>query len=312
MKRFEVLALAVLSMVLGAGCQGMKVEPGQVGILVNYQNGSVKEIKPGTFWWDWDPYDHMVTYPITQQTLVMVQSTTEGKITNDDSIPCRDDTNNQVGWDVALTWRVNPDKAADLYYLKRELPLDDPKSDNDIASQVVRQSARSRIREVCPLYKYTTMEAQRQAIADHYKELVKTDLAASFLILDDIYLRDLHLSQQQQDAINTFIAGNNALAQAEFTRQKAAKDAETTQINYEIAQKQKSYEVEQENARKVSQAKADAAVVTAKMQAEADGNRALAASLTPGLTDYVRAQHWNGQGPTTILGPGRQSLVQVP
>lgn len=312
MKRFGTVMLAVVAMVLGSGCQQMKVEPGQVGILVNYSNSEVKEIKAGSFWWNWDAYQHLTVYPVTQQTMVMVQAVAEGKVQSDDSIPCRDSANNPVNWDVALTWRVDSVHAADLYYLKREMPLDDPKSDSDIAGTVVRQAARSRLREVCPNFRYTEMEQQRVAIADSYTKLLKADLAQSYLIADEVFLRDLHLSQQQQDAINTFIAGNQALAQAEFARQQAVKAAETAQVNYEIQQKQKTFENEQENARKVAQAKAEAAATQARMQAEADGNRALAASVTPALVEYVKAQHWNGQVPTTVLSRDQQTLVQVP
>lgn len=312
MQRFAVMVLATVAMVLGSGCQGMKVEPGQVGILVNYSTGEMKEVKPGQFWWNTDPYLHLTTYPVTQQTLVMVQAVKEGKIVGDDSVPCRDNTNNQVSWDIAVTWRVNPDKAKDLYLLKRELPLDDPNSDNDIASQVVRQAARSKIREVCPGFAYTVMEQKRPEIAETYKRLLSGELTQSFLIVDEVYLRDLHMDPKLQEAINNYIAGNNALAQAEFARQKAVKDAETAQVTYELEQRKKTFENDQENLRKVNQAKADAAVVQARMEAEASGNERLARSITPSLVDYVRAQHWNGQGPTTVLGRDQQTLVQVP
>jgi regulator of protease activity HflC (stomatin/prohibitin superfamily) len=50
------------------------------------------------------------------------------------------------------------------------------------------------------------------------------------------------------------------------------------------------------------QADAEAYALTTKAAAEAEANTQINASLTQALIDYVQANNWNGQLPTTFMG----------
>lgn len=105
-----------------------------------------------------------------------------------------------------------------------------------------------------------------------------------------------------------------------FTNAVEAKQVATqTKLQAQTEQERITIEAEAEAKRKVIAAQAEAEVVKAKADAEAyairekataeaEGNAAIAKSITNGLIDYQYAQNWDGKLPTTMLGGGDEVI----
>jgi regulator of protease activity HflC (stomatin/prohibitin superfamily) len=87
------------------------------------------------------------------------------------------------------------------------------------------------------------------------------------------------------------------LAASELNIKKAQQDQDRAKI---------------ENQTKVLTAQAQAQQTVIDAEAKAKANQILAKSVTPELVQYQEVQKWTGVGPTTVVGSGASSMVQLP
>lgn len=275
-----------------------RVDPGQQGILVDYtfnQNGKPRlEFKqPGSYYFV-GPNQRLVEYPISQQTLTMVQNKNEGKVTGDDSVGVTDENGIPINIEVSLFWRVDPNHIGDLYLLRPGVPLNGHPN-ADIEDLVVRQGARSVLGLVASNYTFADLLGAKKA---NYQAAVKTelskDLSSEYIVLDDIQVRNILLQPDQQKAISDKANAQQAVQTADQNAQKADKDAQAVR-NKAAGDKDAA----------IAEAQAQEQALNLQGQGQAEQidqvKKALGTSDPNVIIAYLQTQKWNGQQPTTIV-----------
>ena len=147
------LFVGLIGMVsVGAGIwywlQWDRVEPGNVGVLINFRTGEIRSIPPAQWvWLDWRN-ERLVEYPASERSLIMVAKPDEGQVKADDSVECRTSDRQVLKIDSRSTWRVDPERIGTLYTSWKDLPLDG-KFNADISTLVVRGLAQGAIVRGC-------------------------------------------------------------------------------------------------------------------------------------------------------------------
>lgn len=88
-------------------------------------------------------------------------------------------------------------------------------------------------------------------------------------------------------------------------------EAKTQAIQQAQAEDQKALTAEAEARKKIAQAKGDSAQVVIEASAAAKAMQIKQMQLTPLYVEYLKIQKWNGQTPTTVLGNGTTTMVNV-
>src|SRR5258708_4543873 len=125
-----VIVLVVACGVLFLSSQAIqRVDPGFTAIVVDYSVGQqvgqqlYHQVPTGSFFIVNPLTQRVAKYPLAQQTLSMVRRSNEGQVVGDDSVECNDITGVRVNIDSSTLWRVIPDKAGNLYFLRPDVPL---------------------------------------------------------------------------------------------------------------------------------------------------------------------------------------------
>lgn len=178
-----------------------------------------------------------------------------------------------------LNVHVDQNKAVDLY---QNVGL-------DYDQKIVIPFFATAIKEVVPQYKIGDILANREKIRHQTVEKLAAKLAPYGIVVDDVAIGDIDFSTQYKQAIEA--------------KQVAEQQVQTeTQI---LAQKS----IQAKQVTTSAQGQADAVVISAKAQAEA--NRLLQLSLTPELLQYTLIQKL-APGISTIILPAGQNFILDP
>jgi len=271
------------------------IRPGYVGIVFDKANHNVTTgaLDPG--WAFINPFTQAIQeYPITIQTYPMVQNSTEGPVQGDDSIKIQSDEGQQINLDVVIQYQVEKSEASQLYVDWGGAPLD------VVENGVVRQYTRSQVPVVAAKYGWEEITStKRGAIVDEITEVLRNEFAKRHLSLVSFGVREVHLPQSLQDALNQKIQAQQAAEQQKYSLQQAEVKAEQ-----DVAQA-----TGQANAVK-AQAEGDAQAILTKAKAQAVANDLLARSVTPALIEYKQLDRWDGRLPM-FTGGGQVPLIDV-
>lgn len=273
------LALVALS---GFSCRE-RVDPGTVGVLIDYCQGSeAKEPKTrliamGSYEWvDWI-CQKMVEYPVSEQTLTMVESPNDNPMPGDDSVMCQAKGGVSIQLDVSVVWQINLDEANQLALKRPGMPLTGA-VDGSIAGTLVRPLARNAINIACGDYTYDEVIADKKAQFQEAAEAIaRHSLTESHIVLRQMFIRGAHLTKEQKAAIDEKIKAQQAAQAAFYLKQKA--DAEGLAL-------------------------------IAQANAQAEANRILAASLTPEVLEARRIEKWDGKSPQ-VVGTGTNPMFPI-
>ena len=286
-----LVALAVLVMILMAW---RTIDPGYVGIVFDKASRRVTNtLDPG--WVFINPFTQSVTkYPVSVQTLVMVEQAQEGEVKGDDSVLVGSKEGQTMRADVSVQYSVERDQAAKLYQTWAGAPIE------RIEDNLVRQVTRSALNDIASKYGWEEIYGARRI---EYTQTVAQDLTrrfgSKFVKFESLNLRGWHLPENLQKALEQKIAAQQAAEQQKFALEQARTKAEQDQV-------QAQGEANALRARATGEA--DATKIRAQAQAEA--NKQLAQSLTGDLIRYQQLQRWDGKLPV-FAGTGATPLVDV-
>lgn len=276
-----------------------RVDPGKVGVLVDYGKGTatgapvIKPLSTGQFVLINPATQRLAEYDISQQTLSMLRSDNEGQVAGDDSVSCNDIDGIQINVDSSTLWRVNPEEAGQLYLLRPDAKLSGSEG-TDISSTIVRREVRNAITNACGSMKYPDIYgAQRVLFGEKVTEILGVALAKSHLQLDSFLLGEVFLKQEQMDAISRKSVAEQAALEAAFLKEKA----------------------ENEAAAAVAKAEGDKKVEILRAEAQAKAIQIINEQLqnSPYYIKYVYATKWNGALPTTVVtADGAIPLIDLP
>lgn len=294
-----IVGLVGLIVLIFAAQAVQRVDPGFTAIVVGYNLGeqtgqkTFTQVPSGTFFLI-NPFTQRVhKYPLSQQTLSMVRRSQEGRVVGDDSVECNDVAGVRVNIDSSTLWRVIPDQAGNLYYLRVDVPLSD-ESGNDIADLVVRREVRSAITNICGTMSYEAIYGiDRQKFAEQVQALLSKNLLSQYIQVDSFLAGEVYLQPELAQAIADKVNAQQQAQQAAFLKQKAENEAAASIATAEGAKQVR-----------ILQGEGEAQYINLV-------NTQLANA--PQYIQYIFSSKWNGILPSTLLtGSGATPLLQLP
>jgi len=231
----EVVGFLALLVIVGLGaavaCSYHRVDAGAIGIKVDYgqtQNGKPHvEIIPTTgvvMIWPGQQV-RLTDYKIQQHTMKMVANSNEGMVKGDDSVQCHDKNGNALNIDSTTYWRVTPENAESLYFLRPGQDLDGG-LDDSIAGQLVRPAIRNTLALMCSTYTYEEIFGPKRAdFFSAAKDALKPVLEGVYITLDNFQGGEIHPDGKLTEAIQQKAISQQAAERALIDVQTATNNA---------------------------------------------------------------------------------------
>jgi regulator of protease activity HflC (stomatin/prohibitin superfamily) len=274
-----LVAIVLLGLTVSAW---RSISPGYVGIVFDKANHNVTAgaLEPG--WAFINPFTQAIQqYPVTIQTYSMVAKGAEGQTSGDDSIKVQSNEGQQLNLDVVIQYQVIKEEAGQLYQDWGGADV------STVEDRVVRQYTRSQVPVVASKYGWEQItSSKRDVINAEISTALQTEFGKRHLRLISFAVREVHLPQALQTALDQKIQAQQQAEQQKYQLQQAQVKAEQ---DVAVA-------TGQANALK-AQAEGEAQATLTRAKAQAEANHELAQSLTPELIRYQQLQRWDGKLP---------------
>lgn len=267
------------------------IDAQQVGILV--QPSGVKDEEIHTGWHFVSPWTDVHKMDKTVWVYTCAHSTAEGNKPNADAIwaPTKDGI--KMGFDVSVSWRINPDEASWIYQnvTENEGNMQSDRSGRYywLEENVIRTKLKSAL--AITVSSYSPIEVysyKREEIQQKVFERMKSEINTYKLILDQIDLREVYYNPEYEKAINDKkLAEQEALRLVEVTKQKEEQ---------------------------LKQAEIDKNIAIQKAEGEAKALQIKGASLTanPKMIQLEWINRWDGKLPQYMMGNGQGVILSLP
>ncbi len=204
--------------------------------------------------------------------------------------------------EVSINWTVMREQAFDLFKSYGGL--------SQFESRILDPKLRSAAKDALARYKAEELIQNRSQVIAQIEELLVEEMKEYPVKLDSAQLENLVLPQKYIQSIETKQTEKN-LAAAEMHRLERQKLEAQREVNTAMAQRDaakaqadgKAYAIKIE-----AEAEAQAIELKGLAEAKAIKEKALAIKNNATLVDYMRAQQWNGQMPTTMMGSDQNVL----
>lgn len=272
------------------------IQPGYVGIVFDKVSHKVTAQAKEPGWAVINPFTQSIQeYPVTIQTYSMVYKGSEGQISGDDSIKVQSSEGQQINLDVVIQYQVIKDESGALYEDWGGAPI------VTVEDRVVRQYTRSQVPVIAAHYGWEEITAsQRGEIAAQVAETLKTEFARRHLELVSFGIREVHLPDSLQQALDAKIQAQQQAEQQQYQLEQAKVRAEQDKV-----------EAQGRAAAVQAQAEGDAQAIRIRADAQAAANQVLAASLTSELIRYQQMQRWDGRLPVFQGGSNVTPLIDA-
>ncbi|MFY8274515.1 prohibitin family protein [Pseudoalteromonas sp. SSDWG2] len=198
--------------------------------------------------------------------------------------------------EVSINWTVNREEAFDLFKSYGGL--------TQFESRILDPKLRSATKDALARYKAEELIQNRSQVIARIEELLLDEMKDYPVKLDSAQIEDLVLPQKYIQSIETKQTEKN-LAAAEKHRLERQKLEAQREVNTAMAQRDaaKAKADGQAYAIKIeAEAEAEAIRLKGLAEAEAMQKKAEAIKNNGTLVEYIRAQQWNGQMPSTVMG----------
>lgn len=266
----------------------IRIDGQHVGVVQKPNGVSDDELHAGwhiiPFWWRVEELDKTVQ--------VYTFSTKSGDGTKKDAdaiwVPTKDGI--KMGFDVSVSWRIDPEHASWIYANVSEMD-DDPSTNTRyvwIGENIIRAKTKSEL--ALTVSNYTPIEVystKREEIQDHVIERLKKELALKHIILDQVDIREVFYNSDYEKAINNKkLAEQETFRLEEVTKQKLELEKQA-EINKNIA---------------IQQAQGEAEALKIKGQS---------INQNPKIVELEWINKWNGQLPTYMMGQNGSTMMMV-
>lgn len=282
MKFVKTLTMIAAVMALSA-CSRVSVPAGYAGVKYNLY-GSEKGIQdeavgPGKYWLTMN--EEIYQLPTFSQNYVWTKDAAEGS-PNDESITFQDREGTQINADVGITYSIPQDKVPTVFQKYR-------RGADEITDTYLRNMVRDAINSATSKMDIADIYGpKKEALMLEVTKSVQEQVAAVGIVVEKIYwISAMRLPPTIANAINAKIEATQKAQQRE-------NDLQTAKAQAEIA-------------RETARGEADAKIIAAK--AEAEANRLRQASITKDLIEYEKVNRWNGELPK-FTGPG-QTFMKI-
>lgn len=252
----------------------VKVPAGYGGVVYNLYGGEKgvtgETVGPGKYWLSWN--EELYLLPTFTQNYVWTAGEDETSPT-DESITFQDREGIQINADVGISYAVQPDKIDVIFQKYR-------KGVSEITDTYLRNMVRDAINVETSKMDVSEIYGQgKEELMNRVTERVRAQVSEIGIRVEKIYwIGAMRLPQAITEAINAKVEATQKAQQRENDLQTANAQAEIARAN--------------------ARGEADAKLIQAR--AEADANRMIAASVSPALTEYIKANRWDGVAPKVI------------
>src|SRR5689334_17927350 len=209
-----IVAIILLGLTVSAW---RNITPGYVGIVFDKANHNVTAgaLEPG--WAFINPFTQAIQqYPVTIQTYSMVQKSAEGQTTGDDSIKVQSNEGQQLNLDVVIQYQVIKEEAGQLYQDWGGADI------TTVQDQAVRQYTRSQVPVVASKYSWEEItSSKRSEIVDEISAGLQAEFAKRHMRLISFAVREVHLPQSLQTALDQKIQAQQQAEQQKYQLQQA-------------------------------------------------------------------------------------------
>lgn len=227
------------------------------------------------------PWTEINSFSIRLQQSDMSQDTTSGDRTVADGVEVLSSEGGRMVLDVTVRYSIDPAQAGTLFRTVGSM--------DGIRDRIVRPDVRSFLRDVYSRYAAEEGYAsKREAVATLAEDGVKKQLAPRGITVDAVKVRNITLEPNLQTQITQKLEAKQAAERALIEQGQAQTQAETR--------------------RKVAETDAQASVIAAKGQSEA--NTILSSSLTPELLKAKEIEAITKNG-NTVLYPYGQPVSPI-
>jgi len=261
--------LLIVVAVVGVKCT-YRIGPGFAGVMYN-MDGGVEDDTLGQGWHIVSPWKSVIEYPVSTETVYYTKNNVDGKDEDkedDKSINVNTKDGKQVNCDVTYAYHMNQETLPDLFTQFRGRKY------TDIESSIMKNDMYQAVNEVTS--QYTLMELvgdkRPQINAEIFKKFSEA-LDREGIVLETFNLSDVRPDDATKEAIQNVVNAQNALAQSKIDKEKA--------------------EIEAEQARVTAKGKADALIIEAEGQAQA--NEKLQQTLTSTVIQQHMIEKWDGK-----------------
>jgi regulator of protease activity HflC (stomatin/prohibitin superfamily) len=267
------LPLLLLAFAL-SGCDCTKVQPGNVGVLVQTMGSKKGDIEQkGVGFYFLTMGEDMYVFPTFKQQAVWGKPA-EGMAAPDESISFQSKENLSINVDVGITYHIQEDKAVDLFKSYR-------KGADEITHTFLRNHVRDTMTRQAASQSIDDISNGRAAFMDSVQKTVSEQVKDLGLVIESIYIvGDMRFPKQFIDAIVAKNAATQSAQQAENELRKTEAEAK----------------------KQVAAARGKAEAILAEAEAQAKANELLSKSLTPQLVEIKRIEKWDGKLPQVTGG----------
>lgn len=271
-----VTGFIIALLVIGGFMCTEKIPAGYVGVVYN-MNGGVEDEVLTQGWKFVSPTKKVTKYSIALEPSYMTADK-QGDSEDDESFEIPTKEGASLETDVAFSYSYKLEEVPNTFARFRG---QDGKA---ILKSFIKPKMQAWIKEITP--EFSMMEivsTKRGAVNATLTERLGERFEPYGIVIDNIALADVRPDDETARAITEKIQAQEALEKAKVT---AEKDKVEANKNKEVA------EIAAEQARIEAQGKADAKLIEAN--AEAEANKMIAESLTDKLNENTKIKKWNG------------------
>lgn len=267
-----ILVVMFITVVIGFMCV-TRIGPGYAGVIYNMDGGIEDETLAQGFHLV-VPWKHVSEYPISTETVYYTKNTVDGGDDSDKKVDKSVNVNTkdgkQVNVSVTYAYHMDADKLPTVFAKFRGQEI------KAIESGYMKNAMYEALNNITSQYSLMELVGdKRPEINQKIFEAFRDELEDCGIVIETFNLSDVVPDEATANAIQAVVNAQNALEQAKIEKQQA--------------------EVEAEKARVAAKGKADAALIEAEGQAQA--NAKLQQSLTPGVLQQRAIDKWNGELP---------------
>ena len=259
-----------------------RIGPGYAGVVYN-MDGGIEDETLGQGFHMVAPWKHVSEYPISTETVYYTKNSVDGDDKDkktDKSVNVNTKDGKQVNVSVTYAYHMDPEKLPTVFAKFRGQDI------KSIESGYMKNAMYEALNNITSQYSLMELVGdKRPEINQKIFEAFRAELEECGIVIETFNLSDVVPDEATATAIQNVVNAQNALQQAKIEKQQA--------------------EVEAEKARVAAKGKADAALIEAEGQAQA--NAKLQQSLTSGVLQQRAIEKWNGELPK--IGSNGSGLI---
>ncbi|HPQ89090.1 MAG TPA: prohibitin family protein [Candidatus Mcinerneyibacteriales bacterium] len=217
-----LLLAAVIFAVLTLSHFFVIIDAGEVGVQVLFGKVRERTLKAGIN--VVNPFVTIVKYPTRIQEHTMSIDISEGSRRGDDSVKVRTLDGLEVGVDLTVWWKIDPEKVNRVYE-------DLAKSTYELEMKIIRPAIRTTVRDTAAIYKMDSLyTGERKDFTNSINDTLITLLSPKSVVVDKVLVRNISLPKLVENAIEEKMKAKQQEEAMEYKKNIASREAEIKEI----------------------------------------------------------------------------------